>query len=103
MHINDVCKIVMWLIDNKVYHGNYDVGTGYAVSVEHLAQIVIDYLGHGKIVTKPFPKELKGKYQYHTQANITPLRNAGCEIEFRDVQTGVFEYLAELQANESNP
>ena len=40
-----------------------------------------------------FPQALVGKYQCHTQADLTALRVAGCRHEFADVATGVSRYV----------
>ena len=40
-----------------------------------------------------FPDDLKGRYQSHTQADLTQLRAAGYVNEFMDVQTGVRDYV----------
>ena len=44
----------------------------------------------------PFPDDLKGRYQSHTQADLTQLRAAGYDKPFHDVQTGVAEYVRRL-------
>ncbi|XOT98465.1 ADP-L-glycero-D-mannoheptose-6-epimerase, partial [Alcaligenes pakistanensis] len=44
----------------------------------------------------PFPDDLKGRYQSHTQADLTQLRAAGYDKPFNDVQTGVGEYVRRL-------
>src|SRR5690606_35416568 len=41
-----------------------------------------------------FPDDLKGRYQSYTQADLSQLRAAGHTEAFRDVQTGVREYMA---------
>ncbi|MFA0350168.1 ADP-L-glycero-D-mannoheptose-6-epimerase, partial [Vibrio sp. 10N.222.55.C6] len=41
----------------------------------------------------PFPEHLKGAYQEFTQADLTKLRNAGCDIQFKSVAEGVSEYM----------
>jgi ADP-L-glycero-D-manno-heptose 6-epimerase len=45
----------------------------------------------------PFPDALRGKYQCYTQADLSALRQAGCDHAFADVATGVGEYMRELQ------
>ena len=42
----------------------------------------------------PFPDALRGKYQCHTQADLSALRAAGCDHAFADVATGVAKYMA---------
>jgi ADP-L-glycero-D-manno-heptose 6-epimerase len=40
-----------------------------------------------------FPDALRGKYQCHTQADLSALRASGCMHSFADVQTGVTKYV----------
>jgi ADP-L-glycero-D-manno-heptose 6-epimerase len=54
--------------------------------------------GSGRIEFVPFPDKLAGHYQTHTQADLTRLRAAGCNIEFRDVKAGIKDYAAWLRA-----
>jgi ADP-L-glycero-D-manno-heptose 6-epimerase len=39
-----------------------------------------------------------GKYQCHTQADLSALRQAGCEHRFADVASGVSHYMDALSA-----
>jgi hypothetical protein len=48
---------------------------------------------HKKIEYIPFPDALKGKYQSHTQADLTRLRAAGYKESFLTVQEGVGRYV----------
>ena len=45
-----------------------------------------------------FPSALVGKYQSYTQADLTALRAAGCDLPFADVATGVASYMNWLAA-----
>ena len=53
--------------------------------------------GHLRYI--PFPDDLKGRYQSHTQADLTRLRAAGYAQAFSDVQTGVSAYAGTLLAS----
>ena len=44
----------------------------------------------------PFPESLKGKYQAYTQADLTKLRAAGCDVHFRSVEEGTADYVTDL-------
>ena len=50
----------------------------------------------GMIAYIPFPDALRGKYQCFTQADLTALRNGGCEHAFSDVAAGVAAYAQRL-------
>ncbi len=73
--------------------GIFNLGTGQAESFEEVAKAVIAYHGKGQIETIPFPDHLKGAYQEFTQADLTKLRAAGCNLQFKTVAQGVAEYM----------
>ena len=50
----------------------------------------------GVIRYVPFPKELMGKYQSYTQADLSALRAAGYGEPFLPVEQGVAHYCAAL-------
>lgn len=54
---------------------------------------MLNYHGKGEIETIPFPEHLKSRYQEYTQANLTKLRAAGYQAEFKSVAEGVAEYM----------
>lgn len=95
IHVSDAVAVNLWAWENGI-SGIFNLGTGKAQSFVDVANAVIDYHGHGKIEYIPFPDHLKNRYQAYTQANMTRLRNAGYRDEFKDVKTGVTEYMAWL-------
>ncbi|EJG2023095.1 ADP-glyceromanno-heptose 6-epimerase [Vibrio parahaemolyticus] len=92
VYVSDVCKVNLWFLENGV-SGIFNCGTGRAESFEEVAKAVIAHHGKGEIETIPFPEHLKGAYQEFTQADLTKLRAAGCDVEFKTVAEGVAEYL----------
>ena len=54
---------------------------------------VAELVRQKKIEYIPFPEALKGKYQSHTQADLTRLRAAGYKAKFLNVQEGVSRYV----------
>ncbi|WP_045404547.1 ADP-glyceromanno-heptose 6-epimerase [Vibrio jasicida] len=93
VYVGDVCKVNLWFLENGV-SGIFNCGTGNAESFEEVAKAVIKHHSKGEIQTIPFPEHLKGAYQEFTQADLTKLRAAGCDVEFKTVAEGVAEYLA---------
>ncbi|MFC3024227.1 ADP-glyceromanno-heptose 6-epimerase [Vibrio zhugei] len=92
VYVGDVASVNLWFMDNGA-SGIYNCGTGKAESFEEVANAVIRHHGQGKIETIPFPEHLKGAYQEYTQADLTKLRGAGCDIKFKTVAEGVAEYM----------
>ncbi|MCJ2378618.1 ADP-glyceromanno-heptose 6-epimerase [Vibrio sp. ZSDZ34] len=93
IYVGDVCKVNLWFMENGV-SGIFNCGTGNAESFNAIAEAAIKHHGKGEIETIPFPEHLKGAYQEFTQADLTKLRAAGCDVEFKTVAEGVAEYLA---------
>jgi ADP-L-glycero-D-manno-heptose 6-epimerase len=96
VYVDDVCDVNLWFLDNQAVSGIYNTGTGRAQSFNDVAEAVIRWHGGGKIRYIPFPDHLKGAYQSFTQADLTNLRKAGCDIDFRPVEEGVKAYLDQL-------
>lgn len=91
--VEDVAKVNIWFWKNAGKSGIYNCGTGQAEPFSNIAKAVIKHHGNGKIEFVEFPDHLKGHYQSYTQADLTKLRHAGCDIKFHDVASGVAKYL----------
>ena len=73
--------------------GIYNCGTGRAATFNEVARAIRDWHGHGEISYREFPPDLLHAYQSFTEADLTSLRAAGYDAEFRSVDVGVREYL----------
>jgi len=69
VYVKDVVDIVL---NNNLPSGIYDLGTGFPVSFQHVADAIVDKIG-GEIEYIPFPEHLKDKYQYYTCADMSYL------------------------------
>lgn len=109
--IDDVVQVNLHFLDHPEASGIFNCGTGRAQPFNDVAQSVVNSLrvqqgqlalpleelvGVGQLRYIPFPDDLKGRYQSHTQANLTQLRAAGYDHPFCDVQTGVNAYVQRL-------
>lgn len=95
IYVGDVAAVNIWAWQNGI-SGIFNLGTGKAQSFREVADAVVKFHGKGFIETIPFPEHLKSRYQEYTQANLGKLRAAGCDYQFKDVATGVAEYMAWL-------
>ena len=98
VYVGDVAKVNLWFWEHKGKNGIYNCGTGRAEPFLNIANAVIKYHGHGEVEFVPFPEHLVGHYQCFTQADLTKLRQAGCDIEFKSVAEGVMEYMQWLNS-----
>lgn len=93
IHVDDVVKVNLWFYDNPHISGIYNVGTGISETYNTVAKIIIDYHGTGKIKYTKFPKSLENAYQSYTKADLSLLRYAGYNEEFKSIKDGIKEYL----------
>ncbi|WP_439236401.1 ADP-glyceromanno-heptose 6-epimerase [Lonepinella koalarum] len=95
IYVGDVAQVNLWAWQHGI-SGIFNLGTGKAESFLEVAQAVLKHHGKGEIETIPFPDHLKSRYQEYTQADLTKLRAAGCDYQFKSVAEGVAEYMAWL-------
>ncbi|XKH60217.1 ADP-glyceromanno-heptose 6-epimerase [Halomonas sediminis] len=96
IYVGDVVDVNLWFLDHPQKSGIFNLGTGRAEPFKAIGEAVIGYYQQGKIDYIPFPEELKGRYQSYTRADISRLREAGCDIDFKTVAQGVQAYMERL-------
>jgi len=102
--VDDVVAVNLWFLEHAGASGVFNLGTGRAQPFNDVALAVVNAArareGHaalslaelqknGSIEYIAFPDALVGKYQCHTEADLSRLRGAGCEHRFADVAEGV--------------
>ena len=87
--VDDVVRVNIALAEGPVRNGIFNVGTGQSRSFNDAARIIIAHLGAGAIEYVPFPKNLAGRYQNFTQAELSALRNAGYSEPFSTLEDGI--------------
>lgn len=93
IYVDDVVEVILWFWTNKDKTGIFNLGTGQSASFNDVANAIISYYGKGEIEYIPFPKELEGRYQSYTQADMSELLALGCPIQFKPVNVGVKLYM----------
>jgi ADP-L-glycero-D-manno-heptose 6-epimerase len=85
---------MLWLLDNPGKSGLFNVGTGNARTFLDLNAAVYEALGRTPIAEfVDMPEQLRGRYQYFTQADISKLRAAGYTTSFTDLREAVKKYV----------
>jgi len=94
VYVADCVKVVLWLLENPQVSGVYNLGTGQARSFKDLAMAVYRALEvEPQIEYVPTPEEIRDKYQYFTQADMSRLRAAGFDQDFTSLEDGVKDYV----------
>ncbi len=93
VYVGDVVAINLWFLDHPQVSGIFNTGTGRSQTFNDVANAVIAYHQRGQIEYIPFPEHLKGCYQNFTEADLSALRAAECQHQFKSVEQGVSEYM----------
>ena len=100
--VGDCVDVMLWLRDNPEVSGLFNLGTGEARSFADLAAAT--YKAAGRNVEIEFvdtPEEIRDRYQYYTEADMTHLRNAGYAAPFTVLEDGVDIYVKSYLAAEA--
>ena len=94
VYVKDCVAVIRWLLANPSVNGLFNVGTGAARSFLDLVRAVGAAAGGSPDVRfVDMPVELRDKYQYFTQADVTKLRIAGFDQHFHSLEDGVRDYV----------
>jgi len=94
IYVEDVAKVCYWLMENKIPSGLYNLGTGKARSFNDLANATFNAMGKEPVIEYiDMPEDIRNKYQYFTEANMTKLTSAGYNRSFYTLEEGVTDYV----------
>lgn len=94
IYVKDIVSVISFLDAKKPESGLYNLGTGEARPFNALANAVFDALGvPSNIRYIDTPLDIRDKYQYYTQADMTKLRDAGYSKAFTSLEEGVEDYV----------
>jgi ADP-L-glycero-D-manno-heptose 6-epimerase len=103
VHVADTVAVMLWLLDNPVVNGLFNVGTGIARTYRDLAYAVCDAAGvERRIDYVDMTDALRSQYQSFTCARIDRLRAAGFTAPFRSLEDGVASYVRDY-LSQPNP
>ncbi|GGJ03679.1 ADP-glyceromanno-heptose 6-epimerase [Neoroseomonas lacus] len=104
VHVNDCVAAMLWLARNPQAAGLYNIGSGQARSFLDLTRAIYAALGrNADIRFIPMPDDLKGKYQYFTEARMDRLRGAGFDHPPTSIEDGVRSYVQDVLMNAEDP
>ncbi len=93
IYVKDAVDVVVYFFDHPGINGIYNVGTGKARTWNDLARALFAAVGKKPdIQYVEMPEELRGQYQYFTQANMDKLRSAGYAKPFTPLEDAVKDY-----------
>lgn len=98
IYVKDAVDVVMYFFDHPQINGIYNVGTGKARSWNDVAKSLFAAAGKPPVIEYvEMPENLRGQYQYFTQAEMAKLRRAGYQRPFTELEDAVKDYAGYLK------
>ncbi|MBI1188771.1 MAG: ADP-glyceromanno-heptose 6-epimerase [Alphaproteobacteria bacterium] len=95
VYVRDCVDVVEWLLEGDRSAAIVNVGTGAARSFADLAGALFAALNRAPDIRYvDTPEDIRAKYQYYTQADMTRLRDLGYDRQFTTIENGVADYVA---------
>jgi len=85
---------VLFFLNHPELNGIYNAGSGVARTFNDLVNATFAAMElQPNIIYIDMPGELRDRYQYNTEADMTKLRNAGYKKPFQSLEDGVRDYV----------
>lgn len=94
IYVKDLVDVLYWLMHHRKNSGIYNLGTGKAETFLELTQHVFAAIGKSSEISFiDTPADIRDKYQYFTEADMTKLRSIGYTKPFKPLLEGVPDYV----------
>jgi len=94
VYVKDVVNVIIHLMNKRPESGLYNLGTGKARTFIDLTKSTFDALDlEPNIEFIDTPVDIRDKYQYFTEANMTKLLETGYNHPFTSLENGVDDYV----------
>jgi ADP-L-glycero-D-manno-heptose 6-epimerase len=96
IYVDDVVRVILWLLATPAVSGLFNVGTGKARSFRELMLAAYAALGtRPNIDYVDMPEQIRGSYQYFTESKVDRLHRAGYNGGFTTLEDAVKAYVAD--------
>jgi ADP-L-glycero-D-manno-heptose 6-epimerase len=94
IYVKDVVKVCQWLMQKKPENGLYNLGTGTARTFYDLAASTFRAMELEPMISYiDTPEDIRDKYQYFTEADMSKLRRVGYQDNFYSLEEGITDYV----------
>ena len=101
IYVDDLINVMLHFHDNEreINNGLYNIGTGSARTYNDLAKAIFKAVGKDPVINYiDTPEDIREKYQYFTEADMTKVKSAGYEKAFISLEETVAHYVNEYLA-----
>jgi ADP-L-glycero-D-manno-heptose 6-epimerase len=101
VYVKDVVEVISFLMNHRKNSGIYNLGTGNARTFLDLTRATFKAMGKPESISFiDTPADIRDKYQYFTEANMTKLRQIGYDKDFHTLEQGVEDYVKNYLSEE---
>ena len=94
VYVKNVAEVLMFLMNHRKNSAIYNLGTGTARTFLDLTKATFKAMGVDENISFiDTPEDIRDKYQYFTEANMTKLKSIGFPGDFCSLEEGVEEYV----------
>lgn len=94
VYVNDLVDVILFLMQTRPESGLYNLGTGKARTFVDLVNSTFSAMNLKPVINFiDTPEDIRDKYQYFTEANMTKLIQAGYNKPFTSLEAGVGDYV----------
>ncbi|MES2800710.1 MAG: ADP-glyceromanno-heptose 6-epimerase [Bacteroidota bacterium] len=94
IYVKDVVNVCLFLMEHKPLSSIYNLGSGKARSFLDLVKNTFVNMGKSESISfVDTPEDIREKYQYFTEADMSKLINAGYTKPFHTLEEGVADYV----------
>ena len=98
VYVGDVVDVIFRLMNHRKNSGVYNLGSGKARTFLDLVKAVFSSLDVEEAISFiDTPEDIRDKYQYFTEADMSKLKGIGHERPFTELEEGVREYIKQLK------
>jgi ADP-L-glycero-D-manno-heptose 6-epimerase len=101
VYVKDVAEVIVFLMEHRKDSGIYNLGSGKARTFLDLTKATFKAMNKKEDISFiDTPKDIRDKYQYYTQANMSKLKSIGYNKQFTTLEEGVEDYVNTFLKNE---
>jgi ADP-L-glycero-D-manno-heptose 6-epimerase len=94
VYVKDVVNVILFLMENKPESGIYNLGSGKARTFLDLTKNTFKSLSSEEQISFiDTPEDIRDKYQYFTEADMSKLFSQGYNTPFYSLEEGVKDYV----------
>lgn len=94
IYVKDLLEVCIFFMHHRKNSGIYNLGSGKARTFVDLAKAVFHAMGKNPAITFiDTPVDIRDKYQYFTEADMSKIKSIGYEKPFHSLEAGTEDYV----------